>query len=251
MNLDGLMSQLSLYNNLLLIGAILISGCISQAQMNIVSEQVSIKTSDGVELVGSFYKSNSDRGVVLLHMLNRNRNDWNEFAERLQKEGFDVLSIDLRGHGQSLHKDGRTIGWQLFSAKDFNDMILDVNASKEFLNGKGIKKISLIGASIGANIALNFAEEDIDVKTVILLSLGLDYRGVKVDDNIKDYGNRPILIVASEDDDYSAMSSRTLIQSAVGKKELKMYTNAGHGTKMFLNTDLSDVIINWLKENGS
>lgn len=251
MNHDGLMSQLSLYNNLLLIGAILISGCISQPQANIMSEQVSIKTSDGVELVGSFYKSNSDRGIVLLHMLNRNRNDWNEFAEQLQKEGFNALSIDLRGHGQSLHKDGRTIGWQLFSAKDFNDMILDVNASKEFLDGKGIKKISLIGASIGANIALNFAEENIDIKTVILLSPGLDYRGVEVDDNIKDYGNRPILIVASEDDGYSAMSSRTLVQSAAGKKELKMYIDAGHGTKMFSNTDLNEVIINWLKENGN
>ncbi len=214
-----------------------------------MAEQISLKTEDGFEIIGSFYKSQSDVGVVLLHMLNKNRNDWNAFAEQLQKEGYNVLSIDFRGHGQSLKKDGRSVEWQMFSAKDFNEMILDVKAAKEFLEQKGINKISLIGASIGANIALNYAAEDIEIKTIILLSLGLDYRGVKTDNNIRDYGNRPVLIVASEDDEYSATSSKSLVELAVGKKELKMYTNAGHGTTMFSNTDLDKVMINWLKEN--
>lgn len=242
--------KLNFYCSLLLIVVVLFSGCVSQPQVSSISEHISIKTEDGFEIIGSFYKSESDTGVVLLHMLNRNRNDWNAFARQLQKEGYNVLSIDLRGHGQSLKKDGRTAEWQTFSEKDFNDIILDVKAAKEFLESKGVNKISLVGASIGANIALNYAAEDIEIKTVILLSPGLDYRGVKVDDNAKDYGNRPILIVASEDDEYSATASKTLIEQAVGKKELKMYTNAGHGTRMFPNTDLDKVIIDWLKENG-
>ena len=241
-------AKLNSYTSLILISVILFSGCISQG--NLVADTVSIKTQDGFELAGSFYKSNSDKGVILLHMLNRNRNDWNAFAEQLHKEGYNVLSIDLRGHGQSLKKDGRTVGWQIFSAQDFNDMILDVKAAKEFLEEKDINKISLIGASIGANIALNYAAEDIEIKTIVLLSPGLDYRGVKTEDTAKDYENRPILIVASEDDEYSATSSKKLIELAVGKKELKMYTNAGHGTKMFPNTDLDKIIIDWLKAYG-
>lgn len=244
------MMKLNSYTGLLLIGVVLLSGCISQSQGNVVANLVSIKTEDGFELIGNFYKSDSEFGVILLHMLNRNRNDWNAFAEQLQKEGYNVLSIDLRGHGQSLKKDGRTVGWQMFSAKDFNDMILDVKAAKEFLEKKGVNKISLIGASIGANAALNYATEDIEIKTIVLLSPGLDYRGVKTEDTAKDYENRPILIVASEDDEYSAISSKKLIELAIGKKELKMYTNAGHGNRMFPNTDLDKVIINWLKENG-
>ncbi|MBI4009727.1 MAG: alpha/beta fold hydrolase [Candidatus Aenigmarchaeota archaeon] len=216
-----------------------------------MSEQVSFKAEDGFEVVGSFYKSTSDTGVILLHMLNRNRSDWNAFAGQLNKEGYNVLSIDLRGHGQSLKKGGRTVEWQTFSAKDFNDMILDVKAAKEFLEQKGISKISLIGASIGANIALNYATEDIEIKTTVLLSPGLDYRGVKIDDNVRDYGNRPMLIVASEDDEYSATSSKTMSESAAGKKELKIYADAGHGTKMFSNTDLDKVIVNWLEQYGN
>ncbi len=243
--------QLNFYNTVILIVVVLLSGCVSQSQVSVISEQVSLKTEDGFEIIGSFYKSSSDSGAVLLHMLNKNRNDWNAFAEQLQKEGYNVLSIDLRGHGQSLKKDGRTVEWQMFSSKDFNEMILDVKATKDFLEQRGINKVSLIGASIGANIALNYAAEDIEIKTIILLSPGLDYRGVKVDDNIKDYENRPILIVASEDDEYSATSSKALVELAVGKKELKMYNDAGHGTKMFPNTDLDKVIIDWLKQYGN
>ena len=243
--------KLNFYNTVILIGVILLSGCVSQSQVNVITEQISLKTEDGFEIIGSFYKSQSDVGVVLLHMLNKNRNDWDVFAEQLQKEGYSILSIDLRGHGQSLKKDGRTVEWQMFSEKDFNDMILDVKAAKEFLEQKGVIKINLIGASIGANIALNYAAEDIEIKTIVLLSPGLDYRGVKTEENVKDYGNRPILIVASEDDEYSAISSKKLLELAIGKKELKMYTNAGHGTRMFPNTDLDKIIIDWLKQYGS
>ena len=242
--------QLNFYPTILLIGIVFVSGCVSQSNVSIMGNQVSMKTEDGFEIIGSFYKYNSEHGVILLHMLKRNSNDLNAFADELQIEVYNVLSIDSRGHGQSLKKSGRTAEWQMFSDKDFNDMILDVKAAKEFLEGKGVEKISIIGASIGANTAINYAEEDMEIKTVILLSPGLDYRGVKVEDTVKDYENRPILIVASEDDEYSATSSRHLIELAVGKKELKMYADAGHGTKMFSKSDLDDFIISWLKENG-
>lgn len=244
-------NQLSSYAGLLIIIAVFVSGCVGQQEVDEISKEVKPKTEDGFTIAGNFYEGDSSSSIILLHMLNRNRNDWNDFAGQLQKEGYNVLSIDLRGHGQSTDKDGRVVNWQTFSANDFNDMILDVKVAKQFLENKGIGNVSIVGASIGANIALSYAAEDSEIKTIILLSPGLDYRGVKPDADVKDYGNRSMLIVASKDDEYSAASSKNLIELAVGKKELKLYENAGHGTKMFLNTDLDKIIINWLRENGS
>lgn len=242
---------LSSYLGLLIIVAVFVSGCLGQQEVDEISKEIKLKTEDGFAIMGSFYEVDSNSGVILLHMLNRNRNDWNDLSGKLQKEGYNVLSIDLRGHGQSTDKDGRVVNWQTFSANDFNNMVLDVKATKQFLESKGIGNVSIVGASIGANIAVSYAAEDSEIRTVILLSPGLDYRGVKPDADVKDYGNRSLLIVASEDDEYSAMSSKNLIELAVGKKELKLYENAGHGTKMFSNTDLDRIIVEWLRENGS
>ncbi len=243
-------SPQNLYTGLLLIGVVILSGCTGKTEeISMAGKQVSLKTEDGFSIVSTFHEANSDTGIILLHMLNRNRNDWNHFAEQLQKENYKILSIDLRGHGQSTSKNGRNVGWQTFSESDFNDMILDVKAAKEFLEQKNVKKFVVIGASIGANIAINYAAEDSEISGVILLSPSLDYRGVKPESSVKDYGNRSILIVASEDDEYSASSSKALHAMAVGKKEFKLYEDAGHGNRMFPNTDLDKVIINWLKSN--
>ena len=59
---------LNFYNSVILIGVIFISGCVSQSQVSVMGEQASIKAEDGFELVGSFYKSTSDTGVILLHL---------------------------------------------------------------------------------------------------------------------------------------------------------------------------------------
>ncbi len=208
-----------------------------------MKSQESVKkiiTEDGVKVAYSYYPSDGEKGIILLHMLRRDRNDWNEFAQLLQSKGYSVISIDLRGHGES---DGN---WNEFSERDFNNMVLDVKATKELLAEKGISSFSIIGASIGANTALNYAVTDSEVKTVILLSPGLNYRGIKTEENIKNFKN-PILIIVSEEDAGSFESSKKLHELATGTKELKIYQNAGHGTNMFVKEDLAGTVIEWLK----
>ncbi|MCH7760566.1 dienelactone hydrolase family protein, partial [candidate division TA06 bacterium] len=107
----------------------------------------------------------------------------------------------------------------------------------------------VIGASIGGNVALNYAATDERVKGVVLLSAGLDYRGVKTEEAMKAYGDRPVLIVASEEDKYAYQSAKKLYELAKGEKELKIYKNAGHGTRIFDKEEgLEDLILNWLEK---
>ncbi len=200
-------------------------------------------TQDGYTLAYNIYKNKpGSPAVILLHMLRRTRNDWDSVAKWLQKSGYTVIVPDLRGHGQS------TGNWEQFTPDDFNKMTFDVAAMKSVLENEGadVKKLAIIGASIGANVALNYAASDKDVKTVILLSPGLEYRGVTVANTRY---SKPFLVVASKDDEYSAQSSQVILQNNPSAKIL-MYDDAGHGTNMFSKNDLAPNILEWLQEHN-
>ncbi|MFH0972073.1 MAG: alpha/beta fold hydrolase [Candidatus Micrarchaeota archaeon] len=199
-----------------------------------------LKTSDNFKIAATYYKAQKDTmdSIILLHMLGRNRNDWADLAQKL-KANYDVLAIDFRGHGES---DGDL---DSFTAADFNKFMLDVRAAANHLDGKGKKVVAIIGASIGANIALNYAAEN-NIERAVLLSPGMDYRGVKTEESARKYVGK-ILFAASEDDSYSASSTRKLYEMTLAKKQLKIYQSAGHGTGMFASTDLDVMISSWLK----
>jgi dienelactone hydrolase len=111
-------------------------------------------------------------------------------------------------------------------------------------------RTAIIGASIGANMALVTADSRLDINGIVLLSPGRSYFGVTTEDRIVDYGERPVLIVASEEDTEAAIAARSLIDLAVGPAQLEMYQGAGHGTNMFdSRPELSELIVNWLDQN--
>jgi len=199
-------------------------------------------TQDGNTIAYKIYPNKAGSpAVILLHMLRRTRADWDSVATWLQENGYTVLAFDMRGHGQS------TGNWDEFTPEDFNKMTLDVAAMKSVLENQGadVKKLAIIGASIGANVALNYAAGDSDVATVVLLSPGLDYRGVQIGNTVV---NKPLLVVASSEDEYSAQSSQTIANNNP-YAQLKIYTDAGHGTNMFVKNDLAPMILNWLQQN--
>jgi pimeloyl-ACP methyl ester carboxylesterase len=228
---------------------LLLSGCIGKASIGEPKiMDFKIKTSDGVKIAGTFYESKADNpaGIVLLHMLNRDRRDWDSFARALQASGYAVVAIDLRGHGDS------DLDWRDFADKDFRKMVEDVDVAVKYLKKQGIAsdKISLIGASIGANVALEYASQNGNVRSLVLLSPGVDYRGLRADEAIEEYDG-PVLIVASEEDVYSTQSSQILFEKAVGEKKLEVLKNAGHGTKMFSDPNLGYLILRWLEDTAS
>ncbi|MFH8080931.1 MAG: alpha/beta hydrolase [Candidatus Aenigmatarchaeota archaeon] len=226
---------------------LLLCGCVKEVAM-----ETKFETDDGFIIYADFYQPEKPNGkaLILLHMLRTDKSHWRDFAEELRKNGYHVLAIDLRGHGKSIIKQGQKITWENFSEKDFKNMVLDVKAAKLFLieNGVNEKSVGIIGASIGANTALNYAATDEEIKVVVLLSPGLNYRGVTTMEALSNY-NRPLLIVASKEDEPSASSSQKLYEMAMGEKFLKIYENAGHGTNMFSKTDLNKVIIDWLENH--
>ena len=225
---------------ILILSTLLLISCAKQLERGMNVKDIQLETDDEKKIAGTFYEGGSE-GIILLHQLDRNRNDWKDFAAKLQNSNYSVLAIDLRGHGQS---DG---SWKDFSDDDFAGMVLDVEATVQYLKQNKIINITIIGASIGANIALNYAAEHEEIKKIVLLSPGLNYHGVETEDIANVY-NGKILIVASRDDRYSFDSSNRIFNATKTKdKQIKIYDKSGHGMKMFEGTDLNSVIINWLK----
>jgi acetyl esterase/lipase len=112
-------------------------------------------------------------------------------------------------------------------------MTSDVRAAVALLRDKGAKRVAIVGAELGANLAVNAAAEDPDIASIVLLSPGLDYKGVVSNDAMKRYGPRPVLFVASNDDSYGARSATVLDGFAKGVHQLQLFEAAGKGARMF------------------
>lgn len=229
---------------------ILLLGAVSLAAAGPASKDLVLHTADGVPIAATYYppqRPGSRPSVILLHMLNRTRADWTAFAHALARAGYATVAIDLRGHGGSTRGVG---SWRGFSPESFRAMVEDVAAAHTYLreapeaNGG---RLAVIGASIGANVALRYGAREPSVKTVVLLSPGLNYRGVATAEAMETYGGRSVLIAASREDGDSAQNSTRLDALARGRHRLILYDGAGHGTSMFPKVpELKTTIFNWL-----
>ncbi|MBU5689651.1 MAG: alpha/beta fold hydrolase [Candidatus Aenigmarchaeota archaeon] len=211
--------------------------------------QVKFTTDDGVVIYANFVESQEKNGkaVILLHMLRTDKSYWTVFSDELNKNNYTTIAIDLRGHGKSVVKNGKEYRWQDFTEDDFNKMVLDVKAAKLFLIERGYepKNIAIIGASIGANTAINYAATDEEIRSIALLSPGLDYRGVKTEKSMSIFDGN-VFIASSKEDEPSYSSCLKLKDLGNSRKTVVFYENAGHGTWMFQKTDLAKKLLEWL-----
>lgn len=202
-----------------------------------LSGSVLLATADGLFLKGFHVRPDEPSGsVILLHTLGKQKEDWQPFVQMLAEKGFEALALDLRGHGESRTQTAGTLDWKQFSAADFRLMIEDVDAAWRFLEReKGRPRpVFLAGAGLGANLALIYAVQNEAVAGAILLSPGIDYRGVRTPRYMQLFRERPVLVAVSSGDDYPLMSSRTLMELAPTKdKLLKVFPEgAGQGIAM-------------------
>jgi len=167
-------------------------------------EDVSVTTKDGVELQGTFYaglKGKESVPVMLVHGYKGSRSDYKDLAPYLQSLGHAVLAIDLRGHGSSVRVKDAKLPLEAAKLKpnQFAAMIeMDLEKWKTFLTEKNnagelnIDKLCVVGAEMGAIIALDWARLDWswpvfatgkqgqDVKALVLLSPKRTMSGLNV-----------------------------------------------------------------------
>ncbi|HVS17389.1 MAG TPA: alpha/beta fold hydrolase [Planctomycetota bacterium] len=168
------------------------------------SERVVLTTDDKLSLVGTWWAPKGKQiapGALLVHDSGGQRQDLAEYGERLKKMGFAVLSIDLRGHGESA---SGALNWKALdeSARErtWAFTTRDLKAGAEFLrNQKAVHSASLvvIGYGSGCTLAARHAVRDENVRAVALLAPPhdpADMYGFQLGRDIDELGGLPTYV---------------------------------------------------------
>jgi dienelactone hydrolase len=239
--------------------AVAVAACVTSST-SAAGRAVTFAASDGTQLSATLYDSSNRPApaVVLVHMLGRSKDDWDNVATRLADAGLVVLAIDLRGHGRSSGAaagvpDARSwrVGVDAGVDATLPPMIDDVRAAIAWIGGRPNVTpggIAIAGASLGANLAALAAADSSQVRAVALLSPSLDYRGIRIDAGvIKRIGARPMWLAASTEDPYALRTLKELTTDA-GPREQHLSRAPAHGTNLLAaDTDLARSLVDWLK----
>lgn len=113
--------------------------------------------------------------LLITHGLGGSRHDWNGLLIRAAAyaamNGFIVLRVDFRGHGEST---GNTMSITL------STLLADFNAGMQYLHGvEGVdeERVSVLGHSLGGTVAAIGASRRADVKNLIMWSSPYDLMG--------------------------------------------------------------------------
>jgi dienelactone hydrolase len=185
----------------------------------------------------------SDRpapAVVLVPMLGRTKDDWQAVAQRLADANITALAVDLPPTAGAAPAE--LAGWHLVVEAAVAYLIVrpaEVNAAA----------IGVAGASLGANLAAVAAAANPAVRSLALVSPSLDYRGVRIEASMAQYGGRPALLIGSLHDPYAARSIRTLAQEPSGVRQIRWSTTAAHGSVLLSrDPDLVRSLIEWFQQ---
>lgn len=206
--------------------AVLLLSAIAAAQ-----QPVSFPTEDGGTIYADLY-GKGDRGVVLVHGGQFNKESWQKQAKTLTETGFLVLAIDLRGYGKSQGPGG--------SAPMDAPLYLNVLAAVRYLRSAGAKSVSIVGGSMGGGAAgaASIASRPREIDRIVFLGASPDGPA----DKLK---SATLFIVARDDanDDGPRLPGiHAQYEKAPQPKELMIVDGSAHAQFLF-QTDQADRVM--------
>lgn len=159
-------------------------------------EDITRDSKDGVVLRMTYFPGTLGKKsapVILLHGWGGQRGDMEPLAKYLQSLGHTCLSVDLRGHGESVkgkftEKNGET-GFKDLDKNDFQKahmeaMALDVEAAKKFLLDKNnagecnIEALGIVACDVSCLVAMRWSIHDWSVQNLPAFKLGQDVKAL-------------------------------------------------------------------------
>jgi pimeloyl-ACP methyl ester carboxylesterase len=197
-------------------------------QIALARKTVSFPTEDGAVIFADIYGT-GNRGVVLAHGGQFNKESWAKQARILADAGFRVLALDFRGYGKS-HGPGDS---DVLSAP----LHLDVLAAVRYLRASGAKSVSIVGGSMGGSAAgdASIAARAGEIDRIVLLGAAPDGPA----ENLKS----AVLYIVARDDANDAgprlPGIRKQFEKSPQPKELIVLEGSAHAQWLF-QTDQAD-----------
>lgn len=138
---------------------------LNPGDIGLAYEDVWLETEDGVRIAAWYLPSDNGAAIIIVHGLSGNRAHVIHHLEPLAREGYGVLALDLRAHGES--------GGERFSGWDSDREVL---AAVDYLREQaGVEpdRIGAIGLSAGANAVLYAAARSEGIRAVLVDGTGL------------------------------------------------------------------------------
>ncbi|MCU0465689.1 MAG: alpha/beta fold hydrolase [Anaerolineae bacterium] len=209
--------------------------------------RVEVEASDGLVLVGDLYTPTETAeggapALLLMHQNQSRRRSWEPLLPALVEAGYVVLSVDLRGHGET----GGRPDWAL--AQEDTQLWLTILQAVE---GVSAEKIALMGASIGSNLALVGCAANEACQTAVALSPGLNFFNVQPEEAVSDgLRRRSALLIATRSDRESVEAVRQMAATSNGEIGLRVYGGFAHGTELFEDelVSVQRLVLSWLEE---
>ena len=220
------------------------------AQTAPAARTVDLTAADGTKLKASYFPSaKPGPGVLLLHQCNKDRKIWDDLARQLASAGMTVVTMDLRGFGESGGKPQDKLLPQEAQAQA-QKWPGDIDVTFRYLQSQpGVKQddIGVGGASCGVDNSVQTAmRHPQQVKSLVLMA---GPANLAARNFLRQTPQLPILAVVADDDEFPPSTEATewvfSLSKNPGNKFLR-YSTGGHGAEIFaIHPELRDAIVDW------
>ena len=230
-------------------------------------EVVSISSSDGLNLVGDVFTTdaNSHNWVIAIHGYTGKRQQMYSYARYYAEQGYNVLTPDMRSHGDS---EGKVIGMGWLDKEDVKlwiDHVLGIDPDAQII---------LHGVSMGGATVMMTSGEDLphNVKAIIddcgytsvwdeftdearylfnisqfpilytasaisKIRAGYSFQEASALEQVKNT-SIPIFFIHGEEDNFvNTRMVYSLYDACISQKDLYVVEGAGHGQALYMDPD--------------
>jgi dienelactone hydrolase len=225
----------------------------AKAGGRVAPENVAIKTTDGETLQASFYKPDASApGVLLVHDAGGSRSQLDPLADRMSKQGFGVLTLDLRGHGAS---KSAKLDWEKLSENDRKSMwglaAKDLDAAASWLleqPGIHSTSLALVGYGAGCALAVRHAKGDENVVCMVLLAPNAADYGFDVRADIQTLVGLPTFVATAKDDEAERMALEANASS--GNPYLDIFISPPKVASPLEDKNLPGKVLKWVGDKA-
>ena len=220
-------------------------------------ERVALTAADSVRIAAFWYANpdaKSPPAVILLHNPGATHNGWQPLVTPLYRAGFQVLSIDFRGHG-----DSKELSPEVYEqlrrreSEPYKRMIHDIEAAIRWLadtSKASAERIALVGGEHAANLAIQALSRNRDLGAVVAMSPSRYYFQFPLVETAKKCGPRPLLLVVPKQLLNAGSSEIAASMRRNPGFEMKVYPRLElHGVHMLgLSWNVEGFITDWLRQ---